>query len=71
MDIVDAAIAAVPERHFVLTADGARLPQSSNPAIIAAMLRLAAIPRGARPSGGAIHLPSPFITPAAQEIQKL
>ncbi len=48
MDNVEAAFAAVSENAYVLEPDGRPLPQSSNPAIIAAMLRLLDVRPGAR-----------------------
>ena len=48
MDAVDAALADVPETLYVLQPDGHPLPQTSNPAIIAAMLRLLDVAPGSR-----------------------
>ncbi len=45
---LDAALAAVSERAYVLEPDGSVLPQSSSPQIIAAMLRLLEVPVGVR-----------------------
>ena len=46
-DAVEAAFAAVPENYYVLQPDGSPFPQSSNPKIIEAMLRLSGVSEGA------------------------
>lgn len=48
VDAIDAALSAVPEKRYVLQPDGRPLPQTSNPAVITAMLRLLDVPPGAR-----------------------
>ena len=48
MDAVEAALAAVPEMRYVLGPDGRPLPQTSNPALIAAVLRLLDVAPGSR-----------------------